>query len=80
MSLDTTLPCRKLSLSENIPVIQKKKNYVFLTTVKMFVTSLIITIDSVALVRDRTIPTERPRLVGENNANFLRIEGSKWSE
>jgi hypothetical protein len=26
-------------------------------------------------VRDRTIPTERPPLVGEVIANFLRIEG-----
>ena len=28
-----------------------------------------------ALVRERTIPTERPPLVGEVSANFLRIEG-----
>jgi hypothetical protein len=27
------------------------------------------------LVRERTIPTERPPLVGEVIANFLRIEG-----
>jgi hypothetical protein len=33
----------------------------------------------VALVRERTIPTERPPLVGEVNANFLRIEGVAWS-
>jgi hypothetical protein len=26
--------------------------------------------DSVALVRERTIPTERPSLVGEVSANF----------
>ena len=30
---------------------------------------------SVALVRERTIPTERPPPVGEVSANFLRIEG-----
>jgi hypothetical protein len=28
----------------------------------------------VALVRERTIPTERPPLVGEVSANFLQIE------
>ena len=32
-------------------------------------------LNSVALVRERTIPTERPPLVGEVSANFLRIEG-----
>jgi hypothetical protein len=33
-----------------------------------------------ALVRERTIPTERPSLVGEVNANFLQIEeGVAWS-
>jgi hypothetical protein len=35
--------------------------------------------NSVALVRERTIPTERPPLVGEIRANFLRIEGVVWS-
>ena len=30
--------------------------------------------NSVALVRERTIPTERPPPVGEVSANFLRIE------
>ena len=30
---------------------------------------------SVALVRERTIPTERPPPVGEVSANFLQIEG-----
>jgi hypothetical protein len=33
----------------------------------------------VALVRKRTIPTERPPLVGEVSANFLRIQGVAWS-
>jgi hypothetical protein len=33
----------------------------------------------VALVREQTIPTERPPLVGEVSANFLRIEGVAWS-
>ena len=32
-------------------------------------------LNSVALVRGRTIPTERPPPVGEVSANFLRIEG-----
>jgi len=31
--------------------------------------------NSVALVRERTIPTERPPPVGEVSANFLRVEG-----
>jgi hypothetical protein len=31
--------------------------------------------NSVALVRERTIPTERPPLVGEVGGNFLRIQG-----
>ena len=31
-------------------------------------------LNSVALVRQRTIPTERPPPVGEVSANFLRIE------
>jgi hypothetical protein len=35
--------------------------------------------NSVALVRELTIPTERPPLVGEVSANFLRIEGVAWS-
>jgi hypothetical protein len=30
-------------------------------------------------VREWTIPTERPLLVGEVIANFLRIEGARWS-
>jgi hypothetical protein len=33
----------------------------------------------VALVRNRIIPTERPPLVGEVSANFLRVEGVAWS-
>jgi hypothetical protein len=32
-----------------------------------------------ALVRERTIPTELPLLVGEISANFLRIEGCRVS-
>jgi hypothetical protein len=31
------------------------------------------------LVRKRTIPTERPQLVGQVSANYLRIEGVAWS-
>jgi hypothetical protein len=36
-------------------------------------------VNSVALVRKRTIPTERPPLVGEVNAQPLRVEGVAWS-
>jgi hypothetical protein len=32
-----------------------------------------------ALVRKQTIPIERPLLVSEVSANFLRIEGIAWS-
>jgi hypothetical protein len=35
--------------------------------------------NSTASVRKRTIPTERPPLVGEASAYFLRIEGATWS-
>jgi hypothetical protein len=31
------------------------------------------------LVRKRTIPTERPPLFGEVNANFLRVQSVAWS-
>jgi hypothetical protein len=31
----------------------------------------------VALIRERTIPTEQPPLVDEVSANFLRIEGCR---
>jgi hypothetical protein len=34
---------------------------------------------SMVWVRERTIPTERPPLVGNVIANFLRIEGATWS-
>jgi hypothetical protein len=34
---------------------------------------------SVTWVLERTIPTERPPLVGKASANFLRIEGATWS-
>jgi hypothetical protein len=33
--------------------------------------------NSVALVRKRTVPAERPPLVDEVSANFLRIEGCR---
>jgi hypothetical protein len=36
-----------------------------------------LTDNSVALVRERTIPTERPPLVGEVAANFLQTEGCR---
>jgi hypothetical protein len=34
---------------------------------------------TVALVRKRTIPTERPPLVGEVSTSLLRAEGVTWS-
>jgi hypothetical protein len=36
-------------------------------------------LNSVAVVRKRTIPTERPPLVGEVSANLLWVEGVAWS-
>jgi hypothetical protein len=36
-------------------------------------------LNSVTVVRNRTILTERPPLVGEVSANFLRVEGVAWS-
>jgi hypothetical protein len=36
-------------------------------------------LNSMVWVRERTIPTERPPLVGEVIANFLWIEGATWS-
>jgi hypothetical protein len=36
-------------------------------------------LNSVVFVRKRTIPTERPPLVGEVSANFLRQDGVAWS-
>jgi hypothetical protein len=36
-------------------------------------------LSSMAWVRERTIPNERPPLVGEVNANFVRIDGVVWS-
>jgi hypothetical protein len=35
--------------------------------------------NSVALVRERIILTERPPLVGKVSANVLLIEGTTWS-
>jgi hypothetical protein len=35
--------------------------------------------NSMALARERTIPTERPPLVSQVSANFLRIDGAMWS-
>jgi hypothetical protein len=41
--------------------------------------SLHIATNSVALVRERTMPTERPPLVGEVSANFWEYSGVAWS-
>jgi hypothetical protein len=35
--------------------------------------------NSVTLVRERTVPTERPSLVGEVSANFCGYRGVAWS-
>jgi hypothetical protein len=35
--------------------------------------------NSIARVRERTIPTERPPLVGGGSANFCGLEGATWS-
>jgi hypothetical protein len=35
--------------------------------------------NSMVCVPERTIPTERPPLVGEVIADFLRIKGATWS-
>jgi hypothetical protein len=35
--------------------------------------------NSMVWVREQTTPTERPQLVGEVIANFLRIERATWS-
>ena len=42
---------------------------------EVFLRDLVEHKNSVALVRERTIPTERPPPVGEVSANFLRIQG-----
>jgi hypothetical protein len=39
----------------------------------------VLTNNSVARVHERTVPTERPPLVGQVRANFLPIEGVLWS-
>jgi hypothetical protein len=36
-------------------------------------------LNSVAVVRKQTRPTERPPLIGEVSANLLRVEGVAWS-
>jgi hypothetical protein len=46
--------------------------YVDLNT---YILDPVFNFNSMARVRERTIPTERPPLVGEVIANFLRIEG-----
>jgi hypothetical protein len=55
--------------------------YVSATKVCSFYTQTTKTkeLKTVALVRERTIPTERPPLVGEVSANFLRIDSVAWS-
>jgi hypothetical protein len=42
--------------------------------IHIYIYIYILKLNSVARVRERTIPTERSPLVGEVSANFLRIE------
>jgi hypothetical protein len=46
-----------------------------------FVVVVVVVVEktSVASVRKRNIPNERPSLVSEVSANFLRIKGATWS-
>jgi hypothetical protein len=41
---------------------------------------LSLELNSVVWVRERTLPTERPPLVGEVSANFEDRNGLEWSE
>jgi hypothetical protein len=45
----------------------------------MMVDTEILKLNSVAVVRKRTIPTERPPLVSEVSAKLLRVDGVVWS-
>jgi hypothetical protein len=51
-----------------------KGTHQLLNYINSIISQNIKKLNSVALVRERTIPTERPPLVGEVSANFLRIE------
>jgi hypothetical protein len=46
---------------------------------KCQIITILAVINSMVWVREWTIPTERPPLVGEMIANFLRIEGATFS-
>jgi hypothetical protein len=52
------------------------KSYVFVLPFQRYVATLSL---SVALVRKRTIPTERPPLVGEVSAKLSRVQSVAWS-
>jgi hypothetical protein len=45
----------------------------------MTASQLLTLTNSVAGVRARTIPIERPPLVGEVSANFFGLEGAMWA-
>jgi hypothetical protein len=55
--------------------------YVYMAKTKMVMPlKMFSTItNSVALVRERTTPTQRPPLVGEVSANFCGYRGVAWS-
>jgi hypothetical protein len=48
-------------------------------TYVLYINKTKLKLNSIVLVRERTIPTEPPPLVGEMITNFLRIEGATWS-
>jgi hypothetical protein len=53
--------------------------HLILRLIDLYVLHYLYYKNSVALVRKQTIPTERPPLVCEVNANVLRMEGVAWS-
>jgi hypothetical protein len=53
--------------------------YLYLFTINSFHLQSVPVTNSMVWIRGRTIPTERPPLVGELIVNFLRIEGATWS-
>jgi hypothetical protein len=67
-----------LNQLRSYPVI-KKATETETNTIKIIPQLMNMTQNYVAWDRERTIPTERPPIVGEVSANFLQIEGVVWS-
>jgi hypothetical protein len=61
-----------------IQICEACRCFVQLSVVYILQTDLIN--NSVAVVRERPIPADRPPPVGEVSANSLRIDGATWSE